>query len=128
MGVVIGSLSVAGQITRGNLIAAGLVALVIVPAMFTSCVTHLAPGGVGFTAPLVCPEGTHHMRFHTARVYTGGRMRDSDEAFCVDARGRDLGGNVYPKSFGLVYGPALLVWGAVLAVIFRPRKDATPAA
>ena len=114
------------QITRGNLIAAGLVALFIVPAMFTSCVTHVVPGGVGFTQTLVCPDGSHHMRFHTSRTYSGSRIRESDEAYCVDAGGRDLGGNVYPKSFGIVYGSALLVWAAVLAVIFWPRKQATP--
>lgn len=115
------------QITRGNLIAAGLVALLVVPAMFTSCLTHAAPGGIGFAAPLVCPAGSH-MRFHTARVHTGGRMRDSDEAYCVDAAGHDLGGNVYPQSFGVVYGGTLLLWGAALAVIFRSRRDAPPTA
>lgn len=115
-----------GQITRGNLIAAGLVVLLIVPAMFTSCVTHVAPGGIGFTASLVCPGGTHHMRFRTAQTYSSGRMRDSDEAFCVDSGGRELGGNVYPQSFGIVYGATLLVWGAVLAMIFGRRKDAPP--
>jgi len=116
------------QISRGNLIAAGLVALFIVPAMFTSCVTHVAPGGVGFTKTLVCPEGSHHMRFRTSRSYSAGRVRESDEAYCVDASGHDLGGNVYPKSFGIVYGSALLLWGAVLAMIFWPRKQATPTA
>ncbi len=116
------------QISKGNLIATGLVALLIVPAMFTSCVTHVAPGGIGFTKTLVCPEASHHMRFHTTRAYVGGRSRESDEAYCVDASGHDLGGNVYPKSFGIVYGSTLLVWGAVLAMIFWPRKQAVPPA
>lgn len=114
--------------TRGNLIAVVLVLLLLVPAMFTSCVTHAVPGGIGFTAPIVCPAGTHHMRFRTNHAYVGGRLRESDEAFCVDPRGRDLGGNVYPQSFGIVYGAAFLVWGAALAVIFGRRKGDAPAA
>ena len=103
-----GTVSVTLQITRGNLIAVGPVLLAVVPAMFTSCLTHVAPGGIGFTAPLVYPSGSH-MRFRTARVHSGGRVRDSDEAFCVDAVGQDLSGNVYPQSFGIVFGGAVLL-------------------
>ncbi len=127
-GLVIRRDPVGIQISKGNLIAAGLVALLIIPAMFTSCVTHVAPGGIGFTKTLVCPEGSHHMRFHSYRTYSGGRTHEADEAFCVDAGGHDLGGNVYPKSFGIVYGSALVVWGAVLAMVFWPRKKADPPA
>ena len=124
---MIGTVSVTVRITRGNLIAAGVVVLLVVPAMFTSCLTHVAPGGIGFTAPLVCPAGSH-MRFHTARVHSGGRVRDSDEAFCVDAGGHDLGGNVYPQSFGIVFGGAFLLWGAALAGIVLSRRKAAPTA
>lgn len=114
--------SMARPITPGNLIAAGVVALLVVPAMFTSCVTHVAPGGLGFTAPLVCPEGSH-MRFTTVSQQTNRGRRESDRAYCVDARGSDVGGDVYPKSFGIVYGVTLLAWGAVLALVFRPAKS-----
>ncbi len=42
------------------------------------------------------------------------------------SRRRPAMGNVYPQSFGIFYGATLLVWRAVLAMIFGRRKDAPP--
>lgn len=116
-----GKVAQALGISRGNLIAAGLVVLFIVPMMFTSCIHGVVPGGLGFTAPIVCPTGSH-LRFETESYRTQGGRSESYSAYCVASSGRDVGGNVFPKCAGIVYGAVLLVWGALLAMVFRPRK------
>lgn len=117
----------ANEITRGNLVAAGLVALFMVPAMCTTCVNFAAPGHLGFTAPIVCPSGSR-LVFSLGTNPSESGSGPPKHAYCVDAHGRDLRGDVYPRSFGLVYGVVLVLWGAFLVMVFRPRRGTAPEA
>lgn len=109
----------ANEISKSNLVVAGVIAFFGCPALCTGVATTVAKPLVAVTSPLVCPEGTRLDSEYVNRSDFRGHRTDV-EAHCVDAAGRAQGGDVYPKSFAVLYGVALVLWAGLLAWFFRP--------
>lgn len=108
----------ANEISRSNLVVAGVLALFLCPALFTSMLTTVVPAVSSPFESWLCDEGTRLVQVTEAQRYSRQGGFDN-AAYCVDAAGERVSDDVHPKAFGLVYAGVFLIW---LGGLFALRR------
>jgi len=112
-------------VSRGNLIATGIVLVLLCPALGTSILTFLLPSTLAIGSALVCPAGTTMEEDYVTHSDFRGQRTDV-RAACVDASGNPRTGDVFPQAFLIVYGILLVLWCGVLFWFFRKPATGEP--